>query len=154
MHRHRPPLHPDSEVLHACRTRGTARVVLLAGERRSGVIAAVREVVDAGFVTVLDLVFLSRSSTGEIREIDVSEKLDDVGLGHLEIQEQALISEDDLDLARDILEPGHSAAVIVYENSWARTVSGAIAEAGGELTLHVRIPRDVVEAALEAAEMD
>ncbi len=87
-----------------------------------GVIAAVQEVVEAGFVTVLDLVFLSRSSTGEIREIDVSEKLDDVGLGHLEIQEQALISEDDLDLARDILEPGHSAAVIVYENSWARTV--------------------------------
>ena len=114
----------------------------------------VQEVVEAGFVTVLDLVFLSRSSTGEIREIDVSEKLDDVGLGHLEIQEQALISEDDLDLARDILETGHSAAVIVYENSWARTVSGAIAEAGGELTLHVRIPRDVVEAALEAAEMD
>ena len=84
----------------------------------------------------------------------MSEKLDGVGLGHLEIQEQALISEDDLELARDMLEPGHSAAVIVYENSWARTVSGAIAEAGGELTLHVRIPRDVVEAALEAAEMD
>jgi len=119
-----------------------------------GVIAAVREVVDAGFVTVLDLVFLSRSANGEIREIDVSEKLDDVGLGQLEIQEQALISEDDLELARDILDPGHSAAVIVYENSWARTVSGAIADAGGELTLHVRIPRDVVEAALEAAEMD
>ena len=89
-----------------------------------GVIAAVQEVVDAGFVTVLDLVFLSRSATGEIREIDVSEKLDDVGLGQLEIQEQALISEDDLELARDILDPGHSAAVIVYENSWARTVSG------------------------------
>jgi hypothetical protein len=29
-----------------------------------------------------------------------------------------------------------------------------VADAGGELTLHVRIPRDVVEAALEAAEMD
>ena len=42
-----------------------------------GVIAAVQEVVEAGFVTVLDLVFLSRSATGEIREIDVSEKLDE-----------------------------------------------------------------------------
>lgn len=118
------------------------------------VISAVREVVDAGFITLLDLVFLSRSPSGEIREIDVSETLDDVGLGLLEIQEQALISEDDLELARDTLDPGHSAAVIVYENSWARKVSGAVADAGGELTLHVRIPRDVVEAALEAAEMD
>lgn len=119
-----------------------------------GVIAAVQEVVDAGFITVLDLVFLARSTDGGIREIDVSEKLDDVGLGLLEIQEQALISEDDLDLARDQLDPGHSAAVIVYENSWARKVSGAVADAGGAVTLHVRIPRDVVEAALEAAEMD
>jgi hypothetical protein len=119
-----------------------------------GVIAAMQEVVAGGFITVLDLVFLSRSAGGEIREVDVTESLDDVGLGILEIGDQALISEDDLDLARDTLDPGHSAAVIVYENSWARTVSGAIADAGGELTLHVRIPRDVVEAALEAAEMD
>lgn len=118
------------------------------------VIAAMQEVVTAGFITVLDLVFLSRTADGEIREIDVTESLDDVGLGILDIQDQALISEDDLELARDILDPGHSAAVIVYENSWARKVSGAIADAGGELSLHVRIPRDVVEAALEAAEMD
>lgn len=119
-----------------------------------GVVSAVQDVVAAGFITLLDLVFLSRSVDGHIREIDVSGELHDVGLGLLEIQEQALISEDDLELARDILDPGHSAAVIVYENSWARKVSGAVAEAGGELTLHVRIPRDVVEAALEAAEMD
>src|SRR6478609_4348073 len=118
------------------------------------VITAVQDVVASGFITVLDLVFLSRSQDGEIRELDVSESLDDHGLGQLEIQEQALISEDDLELARDTLDPGHSAAVSVYENSWARTVSGAVADAGGELTLHVRIPRDVVEAALEAAEMD
>lgn len=118
------------------------------------VIASVQEVVAGGFITVLDLVFLSRTKEGVISEIDISESLDDVGLGLLEIQEQALISEDDLELARDVLDPGQSAAVIVYENTWARTVSGAIAAAGGELTLHVRIPRDVVEAAVEAAQMD
>lgn len=118
------------------------------------VIAAVQEVVSSGFITVLDLVFLSRAKDGVISEVDISGSLEDVGLGLLEIQEQALISEDDLELARDVLDPGQSAAVIVYENTWARTVSGAIAAAGGELTLHVRIPRDVVEAAVEAAQMD
>ena len=120
-----------------------------------GVIAALQDVVSNGFVTVLDLVFLSKGHDGgDVRQIDVTEGLDDVGLGLLQIEEQALISEDDLELASDTLDPGHSAAVVVYENSWARTVSGAVADAGGELTLHVRIPRDVVEAALEAAEMD
>jgi len=120
----------------------------------ASVIAAVQSVVADGFITILDLVFLSRSRDGDVVEIDITESLDDAGLGVLEIQEQALISEDDLELARDTLDPGQSAAVIVYENTWARPVSGAIAAAGGELTLHVRIPRDVVEAALEAAEMD
>jgi hypothetical protein len=121
----------------------------------SGVIAALQDVVSNGFVTVLDLVFLSRGQDGVVRQVDVTEDLDGVGLvGILQIEQQSLISEDDLELARDTLDPGHSAAVVVYENSWARGVSGAVADAGGELTLHVRIPRDVVEAALEAAEMD
>jgi hypothetical protein len=121
----------------------------------AGVIAALQDVVSNGFVTVLDLVFLSRGQDGVVRQVDVTEDLDGVGLvGILQIEQQSLISEDDLELARDTLDPGHSAAVVVYENSWARGVSGAVADAGGELTLHVRIPRDVVEAALEAAEMD
>ena len=119
-----------------------------------GVIAALQDVVSNGSITVLDLVFLSKGRDGVVREIDVTQDLDGVGLGLLPIDEQALISEDDLELARDTLDPGHSVAVVVYENSWARGVSGAVVDAGGELTLHVRIPRDVVEAALEAAEMD
>ena len=119
-----------------------------------GVIAALQDVVANGTVTVLDLVFVSKSQDGVIRQIDVTEGLDAVGLGMLQIDQQALICEDDLELAIDTLDPGHSAAVVVYENSWARAVSGAVVDAGGELTLHVRIPRDVVEAALEAAEMD
>jgi len=118
------------------------------------VVASVQEVVAAGFVTVLDLVFVSKSLDGELRIVDVSEGLDEHGLAVLEVQGQALISEDDLELATDTVEPGTSAVVIVYENSWARKVSGAIADAGGELTLHVRIPRDVVEAAVENALTD
>jgi len=119
-----------------------------------GVIAALQDVVSNGSVTVLDLVFLSKGQDGVVREIDIADGQSDDGLGVLQIDQQALISEDDLELARDTLDPGHSAAVVIYENTWARAVSGAVADAGGELTLHVRIPRDVVEGALEAAEMD
>jgi hypothetical protein len=119
-----------------------------------GVIEALQDVVANGLVTVLDLVFLSRGQDGVVRKLDVTHDLDGVGLASLQIDQQALISDDDLEMAIDTLDPGHSAAVVVYENSWARAVTGAVADAGGELTLHVRIPRDVVEAALEAAEMD
>jgi len=118
------------------------------------VVDAVRDAVDAGLVTILDLVYLTGSPDGGTVEIDNTNGLHRVGLDSLDVQGQSLISEDDLDLARDILEPGRCAVVIVYEHSWARAISGAIGDSGGELSLHVRIPRDVVEAALEATDME
>jgi hypothetical protein len=80
-----------------------------------GVIAALRDVVSNGVVTVLDLVFLSKGHDGVVRQLDVTEGLDDVGLGLLQIDEQALISEDDLEMAIDTLDPGHSAALEAAE---------------------------------------
>ncbi len=118
------------------------------------VAAAVRDAVQAGLITILDLVFVAASADGGTVEIDVADGLHQVGLDSLDVQGQSLISEDDLELARDLIEPGRCAVVIVYEHSWARAISGAIGDSGGAVPLHVRIPRDVVEAALEAAEMD
>lgn len=118
------------------------------------VVGAVQEAVDAGLITILDLVFVTGSADGGTVEVDATDGLREVGLEALGVQGQKLISEDDLDLARDIVVPGRSAAVIVYEHTWARAIAGAIGDSGGELSLHVRIARDVVEAALEATDMD
>jgi hypothetical protein len=55
----------------------------------AGVIAALQDVVSNGFVTVLDLVFLSRGQDGVVRQVDVTEDLDGVGLvGILQIEQQ------------------------------------------------------------------
>ena len=133
---------------------GPVELVILTfpGERADpAVVEALSDVVSKGYVTVLDLMFLTRTTDGQIRVTDVDENLDDIGLGTLEVEAQALISEDDLDVVRDSLDPGTSAAVIVYEESWARRVAGAIRDAGGELALHVQVPRDALEAAVAAA---
>jgi len=55
------------------------------------------------------------------------------------------------EVIRDSLEPGASAAIIVYEESWARGVASAVRKAGGEVALHVQVPRDAVDAAVAAA---
>ena len=68
---------------------------------------------------MLDLVFISRLQDGQIRITDVDENLDDIGFGSLEIKAQTLVNEDDMEVIRDSLEPGTSAAIIVYEESWA-----------------------------------
>ncbi|MEV0248894.1 DUF6325 family protein [Nocardia sp. NPDC050712] len=114
----------------------------------AGVRAAFSEVVDRGYVTVLDLIYLSRDADGALTEIDIDEPLDDIGLTGLGTDARDLVSDDDLEVVRAGLTPGSSALVVVYEQSWARMLSDAIGSAGGEVMLHIQVARDTVEAAL------
>ncbi|QBJ94794.1 DUF1269 domain-containing protein [Rhodococcus sp. ABRD24] len=114
-------------------------------------VAALQNVVDRGYVTLLDLVYLAKDADGNVTQVDVDEDLDEVGLAILSIEAKSLISDEDLDVVRDSLEPGTSAAIIVYEETWARQFASTVRDAGGQVALHVQIPRDAVLAAVEAA---
>jgi hypothetical protein len=67
------------------------------------VVSAVAKVASQGYVTVLDLVFISRLQDGQIRTTDVDESLEDIGFGSLEIKAQTLVNEDDMEVIRDSL---------------------------------------------------
>ncbi|WP_280232924.1 DUF6325 family protein [Nocardia cyriacigeorgica] len=112
------------------------------------VTTALAEVVDRGYVTVLDLIYLAMDDTGAIRQVEVDEPLTDIGLDGVTVDSRGLVSDDDLDVVRAAMDPGTSAVVIVYEQTWARKLAGTVRGAGGEVALHVQIPRDAVEAAL------
>jgi len=102
------------------------------GERLdAGVVQSINDVVSQGYVTVLDLVFITRTAAGELTTTDFDENLEATGLAPLDVHGQALLSEDDMDVVRDILDPGSSAALILYEETWARRVAGAVRVAGG-----------------------
>ncbi|MCJ0902824.1 DUF1269 domain-containing family protein [Rhodococcus sp. SRB_17] len=114
-------------------------------------VAALQNIVERGFVTLLDLVYIAKDTEGNIRQVDVDEDLTDIGLEILSIEAKALISDEDLDVVRESLEPGTSAAIIVYEQTWARDFASKARAGGGEVVLHVQIPHDVVVAAVDAA---
>jgi hypothetical protein len=116
-----------------------------------GTIAALQDVVERGYVTLLDLVYIAKDLDGTLTQVDVDEDLDEIGLAVLSIEAKALISDEDLDVVRDSLEPGTSAAIIVYEQTWARDFTTKVRGSGGEVALHVQIPHDVVVAAVTAA---
>jgi hypothetical protein len=133
---------------------GPVELVVLAfpgAQADPATVAALQDVVAKGYVTLLDLVYLAKDEAGNVRQVDVDEDLQDVGLEILSIEAKALISDEDLDVVRDALEPGTSAAIIVYEESWARNFTSTARAAGGEVVLHVQIPHEVVVAAVEAA---
>ena len=84
----------------------------------------------------------------ELTELDpdVQEGLEQAG-----IEVNGLFSEDDLMDAAEGLEPNSSAALFVWENVWARKVTQAMRDAGGELLAFERLPHEVVQAAREWA---
>jgi hypothetical protein len=96
-------------------------------------------------------VYIAKDLDGNIRQVDVDEDLTDIGLAILSIEAKALISDEDLDVVRESLDPGTSAAVIVYEQTWALDFTTKARAGGGEVVLHVQIPHDVVVAAVAAA---
>ena len=63
-----------------------------------------------------------------------------------------LFNEEDLMAAGEELDPDSSAALLVWENVWAKPVAAAIRDAGGELYDYDRIPHEVVVAAREWAQ--
>jgi Family of unknown function (DUF6325) len=123
------------------------------GQRADPAVAGVlAEVVSRGYAAVLDLVFVARTADGSLRVTDAGDNLDGVGLGSLQLPAQPLISRDDLDLIRDSLRPGTSAVVIAYEHRWPQRLAVAARDAGGQVALHVQVPRDAVAAAVAAAD--
>lgn len=114
------------------------------------VTAAFAEVVDRGYVTVLDLVYLAKNDDGTVSQIEIDEPLAETGLAGITVDPLDLVSDDDLEVVRSSLEPGTSAVVLVYEETWARRLAGEVRNAGGEVALHIQVPRDAVEAALTA----
>lgn len=127
-------------------------VLQFPGQRADPAVAGVlADVVSRGYAAVLDLVFVALTPDGMLRVTDAGDDLDGVGLGGLQPGAQPLISRDDLDLMRDSLRPGTSAAVVAYEYRWPQRLASAARDAGGQLALHVQVPRDAVAAAVAAA---
>jgi hypothetical protein len=111
-----------------------------------------RDLVDRGVVRVLDLAFVRKDADGAVAGIDVA----DVGLtGDLDVSlfaeaSSGLLDGGDLAEAGAVLEPGCSAAVLVYENTWAAPFARALRRNGAQLVAGGRIPVQAILAKLDA----
>jgi hypothetical protein len=132
-------------------------VVEFPGSTFNGEIApALRDLVDREVVRVLDLLVLKKDSDGTLEAFELSD-LDTSEIGELrgyESQLAMLLSEDDVTAVAAAIEPGSSAAVLVWENTWAAPFASAVRHSGGQLVASGRIPIQALLAAVEADEDD
>ena len=111
------------------------------------------DLVERGLIRILDLSFIAKDEDGSVAGIELADLGD--GAGELTVFEGAssgLISDDDLTEAAAALEPGTSAALLIFENAWAGPFVAAVRRSGGQLVASGRIPADDILAALDAAE--
>jgi hypothetical protein len=132
-------------------------VVEFPGSRFNGQIApALRDLVERDLIRVLDLVVLKKDSDGSLEAFELSD-LDEGEIGELqsyEAQLAMLLSEDDVTAIAAAIEPGSSAAVLVWENTWAAPFASAVRHSGGQLVASGRIPIQALLAAVEADEQE
>jgi hypothetical protein len=63
-------------------------------------------------------------------------------------------ADSELAVMADSLDPGCSALVVIWENTWAARLAAAVRGSGGELFAQYRIPHEVVASALDALRED
>ena len=130
-------------------------VVRFPGSHFHGKIApALQDLVDSGTVRVLDVAFVTKDAEGAMAAFEMDNLDSEVmqAFASLSGNLSGLLNDQDLMAAADRLEPGDSAALLVWEDLWAARFADALEDADAELLDIQRIPRDLVQAAIEFTE--
>ena len=112
------------------------------------------DLVDRGLIRILDLRFVTRTTDGSIRFIDIQDKDRD---GTLDVAvfdgvSSGLLDESDIADATSVIEPGSSAGILIFENRWATPFTQALRRGNAQLVAAGYIPLDILAASLDATE--
>lgn len=111
------------------------------------------DLVERGLIRILDLAFIAKDEDGTVSGLEIADVGGEVAeLSIFEGASSGLLGEEDFAEAGGVLEPGTSAALLVFENTWAAPFATAVRRSGGQLVSSGRIPVQAILAALDAAE--
>jgi len=130
-------------------------VVKFPGNQFTGELApALQDLVETGLIRVIDLLFVLKDSDGAVMVYEQNGWGDEVAaiFEPLVQPDDELLSQDDAESIGILLEPNSSAAMLLFENTWAAQFAQALRNANGELIMNARIPAAVIETIVEEAE--
>ncbi|MFR9801729.1 DUF6325 family protein [Pseudonocardia sp. RS010] len=110
---------------------------------------ALMDLVRRDVVRLYDVLVIRKALDGSYSGLDLTD-VTSSGIGGFSVFDGArsgLLHDDDVRAVAELMRPGSTAAVLLYENTWAVPLVGAVLDAGGELIASQRIPApDVIEA--------
>jgi hypothetical protein len=114
------------------------------------------DLVQGGLIRVIDLAFVQKEEDGTVKGLAIADLDHDGTLDLVQFDgaSSGLLRQDDYDEAGAALEPGTSAAILVYENRWAAPFAAAVRRSGAQLVASGRIPGEDVLKALDIVEAE
>jgi hypothetical protein len=106
--------------------------------------------VDRGIVRLLDFAFIQKQDDGTVVAIDLNEFGGEMMV--FDGASSGMLGQDDYDEAGEAMENGASAALLVYENTWAAPFATALRKGGARLVAAGRIPVNEFISALDELE--
>jgi hypothetical protein len=137
---------------------GPVEYILLAfpGNQFKGeIVPALARLIDSNTVRIIDLVFIGKDAEGNVVMFEF-DQLDELApFADLQGEAGGFVSEEDVAYAAAGLDPNTSAALIVWEDTWATEFAEAVWNANGVVLEGGRIPHELVlEAMAELGSAD
>jgi uncharacterized membrane protein len=123
-------------------------VVKFPGNEFTGeIVPALEELVETEMIRIIDLLFVLKDSEGAVVVYELNAWGDEVAAVFEPLVQSAdeLLSQDDAESIGVLLEPNSSAAMLLFENTWAARFATAMSDASGEVIVNARIPREAIE---------
>jgi Family of unknown function (DUF6325) len=114
------------------------------------IVPELAKLIDSGLIRLIDLTFISKDSAGEVMvvEYDAVEEL--AAFRDLDAEVGGILTDEDIAHAALSLEPNTSAALLIWEDTWAAPFAAAVRNANGVILEGARIPREIIEQAMDA----
>jgi hypothetical protein len=106
------------------------------------------KLVDNQTIRILDLVFLTKDTSGNVAVVEVDELGQLAGFVEIDAEVGGLIGPEDIGFVGEELDAGSAAAVLLVEDLWAAPLAEALNRSGSFLLEGARIPEDLVEEAI------
>jgi hypothetical protein len=120
------------------------------------IVSEVTALIDRDIIAVVDAILIAKDAEGEVAFVefeqgDLGEDLAELSTLLADAVHDLLSDEDVEEFAAD-LAPNSSAAVLVFEHTWAKPFRDAVVGAGGFVLRDIRVPGAVVDEVLAAVD--
>jgi uncharacterized protein DUF6325 len=109
------------------------------------IVPELAKLIDSGLVRIIDLTFITKDADGrvDVVEYDAVEEL--AAFAGLDAEVGGILTDEDVAYAAEELAPNSSAALLIWEDTWAAPFAAAVRNANGVILEGARIPREIIE---------